>query len=134
MKHFTLKFFFSMVMVLFGFSNSFAATGDNGTITLCLSGKGATYQFTSPAYTSVEVNNQTTFVTVDDFVRMGDGIMLVFTVTLDEPSAASTVCINTTATQHSSEHPIMNGVGRVQVYVPLYFTSTSRNQIYISLR
>lgn len=134
MKHFTLKFFFSMVMVLFGFSNSFAAIGANGTITLSLSGKSATYQFTSPAYPDIEVNNQTTFVTVDDFVRMGDGIMLVFTVTLDEPSAASTVCINTTTTQHSSEHPIINGVGRVQVYVPLYFSSTIKNYIYISLK
>lgn len=133
MKHFTLKIVFSMVMMLLGFSNSFATSGTNGTVTLCLSSKSATYQFSSPAYTSVDVNNQTTFVTLDDFVRIGEGVMLVFTVTLDEPSAASTICINTT-TQHSSEHPIMNGVGRVQVYVPMYFTSTSRNQIYISLR
>lgn len=29
MKHFTLKFFFSMVMVLLGFSNSFATSGTN---------------------------------------------------------------------------------------------------------
>lgn len=134
MKHFTLKIVFSMVMMLLGFSNSFATSGTNGTVTLCLSSKSATYQFSSPAYTSVDVNNQTTFVTLDDFVRIGEGVMLVFTVTLDEPSAASTICINTTTTQHSSEHPIMNGVGRVQVYVPMYFTSTSRNQIYISLR
>lgn len=134
MKHFTLKIVFSMVMMLLGFSNSFATSGTNGTVTLCLSSKSATYQFSSPAYTSVDVNNQTTFVTLDDFVRIGEGVMLVFTVTLDEPSAASTICINTTTTQHSSEHPIMNGVGRVQVYVPMYFTNTSRNQIYISLR
>lgn len=134
MKHFTLKIVFSMVMVLLGFSNSFATSGTNGTVTLCLSSKSATYQFSSPAYTSVDVYNQTTFVTLDDFVRIGEGVMLVFTVTLDEPSAASTICINTTTTQHSSEHPMMNGVGRVQVYVPMYFTSTSRNQIYISLR
>jgi hypothetical protein len=36
MKHFTLKFFWGMVVALLGFSNSFATSGANGAITLCL--------------------------------------------------------------------------------------------------
>lgn len=123
-----------MVILLLSFIKPIVASEANGTIELCLSDKSATYQFSSPAYASVDVNDQTTFVTLDDFVRIGNGVMLVFTVNLDDPTSASKICINTTTTQHSSEHPIVNGIGHVQIYVPLTFTSTSRNKIYISLR
>ena len=58
------------------------------------------------------------------------GIMLNFTLTLDNPDSASTITISTHQ-GFEAEFPIHNGQANVQIFVPVSFASGQ--QIYIFL-
>ena len=130
------KFIFLAVLLFVGMGNLTYLQSANFTnsqessISFMIKGSGANFTFNSPSQFSVSTGfSDYTIKTITNNTYIG-GIMLNFTLTLDNPDSASTITISTHQ-GFEAEFPIHNGQANVQIFVPVSFASGQ--QIYIFL-
>lgn len=101
---------------------------EDKTLSFLIKGRGVNLDFYSPSLFSVSTGySETTIETITDFTYIG-GVMVGFSLTLDDTDSASKIIVRTTR-GYESEHPIINGHADVQTFVPV--ASTSGQQIYL---